>query len=129
MKRVPQPLRGRLFKFGSDDEFARGIVILDAQNIRLAADLAVFDVALALPGGLVNCGDVPLSAGSALETGVHGMGGPWPRLRVALRRAYLSGQSRASRVMVKRHDFESGPFRLCHQVLHAPRDRIFQILL
>jgi len=69
------PLRsGRLFNFGGDKEFLRQRVVLDLQNIRLAADLAVFYVLLAASGGLVDGSRVPYSAGGALEAGFHECG-------------------------------------------------------
>lgn len=74
----------RLFQFGADQELLRRRIVLDAQNVRLAADLAVFDVALPLPGRLVDGSGVPFSAGGALETGFHGV-----------ERAYLSGYIRS----------------------------------
>jgi len=61
----------RSFQFGGDEELLRRGVVLDAQDIRLAANLAVFDVVLAASGGLINGSSVPFSAGSALETGLH----------------------------------------------------------
>lgn len=67
---MPERFRSRLFQFGSDEEFARGIVILDAQNIRLAADPTVLDVRLAASGG-IHRGDVPLATRSTLETAFH----------------------------------------------------------
>ena len=42
------------FQFGGDEEFLRRGVVLDAKDIRFAADLAVFNVALAASGGLVD---------------------------------------------------------------------------
>lgn len=47
------------------------MVILDAQQVGLAAHLAVFHVGLAASGRFVDRRDVPLSAGGALETGFH----------------------------------------------------------
>jgi len=61
----------RSFQFGGDEELLRRGVVLDAQDIWLAANLAVFDIVLAASGGLVNGSSVPFSAGSALETGLH----------------------------------------------------------
>ena len=60
------------FQFGGDEEFLRRGVVLDAKDIGLAADLAVFNVALAASGGLVDGRGVPFAAGGALETGLHG---------------------------------------------------------
>ena len=60
-----------LFEFRCDEELGGGIVVLDSQNIRLAADLAIFNVALAATGGFVDRSDVPLSTRSALETRFH----------------------------------------------------------
>lgn len=71
------PLRSRRkstsgsFQLGCDEELLRGIVVFDSEYVRFAADLAVFDVGLAASGGLVNAGDVPFSARSALEAGFH----------------------------------------------------------
>ena len=69
----------RLFEFGADQELLRRGVVLDPQDIGLAADLAVFDIGLAASSGLVHCRDVPLSAGGALEARFH------------CKTAYLSG--------------------------------------
>lgn len=60
-----------LLQFGLDEEFLRRSVVLDAQDIRLAADLAIFHVALPAPSRLVDRSGVPFSAGSALESGFH----------------------------------------------------------
>ena len=68
---MPQRFLGELFQFCADEEFMRGIVVLDSQDIGLAADLAVFDVGLVASGGLVNRGDVPFSARGALEPRFH----------------------------------------------------------
>ena len=59
------------FQFRGDKEFLRRVVVLDAQHIGLAADLAVFYVALSASGRLVDRGGVPFSAGGALESGFH----------------------------------------------------------
>jgi hypothetical protein len=56
---------------GRDEEFLRGSVILNPQYIRLATDLAVFDIALPAPRRLVHRGGVPLSATRALVASFH----------------------------------------------------------
>jgi hypothetical protein len=60
------------FQFRGDEKFLRGGVILDAKDIGLAANLAIFDVALAASSGLIHEVGVPFSAGCALEAGFHG---------------------------------------------------------
>src|SRR5271165_5683371 len=60
-------------QFGGNKEFLRRRVVFDAQDVRLAADLAVFDVALAASSGFVNRSGIPFSAGGALKTGFHGL--------------------------------------------------------
>lgn len=60
--------RRSAFEFGGDCVGAGGAVPLDMEDVRLAADLAIFDVGLAAAGGLVDCGVVPLAAACALET-------------------------------------------------------------
>ena len=59
------------FQFGGDEELLRRGIVLDAQDVGLAANLAVFDVVLVASGGFVNGSGVPFPAGSALETGLH----------------------------------------------------------
>ena len=61
----------RSFQFCSDEEFLRGCVVFNTQDVRFTADLAILDIALAASGGLVDRRRVPLSAGSALETRFH----------------------------------------------------------
>jgi hypothetical protein len=41
------------------------------QNIGLAADLAILDIGLYSPGGLVDRGLIPLTTACALESGKH----------------------------------------------------------
>ena len=48
-----------------------GIVVFDAEDVGLAANLTVLDVGLAAAGGFVHGRDVPFPAGSALEAGFH----------------------------------------------------------
>ena len=62
-----------LLQFGCDKEFLGRRVVVDPQDVWLAADLAVFYIALPAPGGLVDGGRVPFSAGGALEAGFHGI--------------------------------------------------------
>lgn len=64
-------LRIELFQFSGDEEFSRGCVILDAKHIGIAADLAVFYIALGTSGRFVDGGGVPFSARCALEAGFH----------------------------------------------------------
>jgi len=52
-------------------EFLRQRIVFHTKHIGLAADLAVFDIALPAAGGFVHAGDVPLSTARALETGLH----------------------------------------------------------
>jgi hypothetical protein len=54
-----------------DEELIRRDVILHAEHVRLAADLAVFHVPLPASRGFVDGSLVPLSAGCALKTGLH----------------------------------------------------------
>jgi hypothetical protein len=61
----------RLFQFRSDEEFFGGVVVFDAQDVRLAANLAVFDVGLAPSGRGIDGGNVPFSARGALEARFH----------------------------------------------------------
>lgn len=69
---MPEQFRGiRLFEFRGNKEFAGRSVVLDAQNIGFAANLAIFDVRLPAPRRLVDRGNIPLPAGGALETGFH----------------------------------------------------------
>src|ERR1700722_13318327 len=68
---VFRPSTSRLFQLSRDEEFLRRRVVLHAQYVRLAADLAVFNVTLAAPSGFIDRGRVPFSAGRALETGFH----------------------------------------------------------
>ena len=67
-------------QFRGDEEFLRRVVVLDVKNIRLAADLAVFDVVLAATRGLIHGSCVPFPAGRALETGFHGFRESIPQL-------------------------------------------------
>ncbi len=61
----------RLFQRGGDDEFLRRRIVLYAQYVGPAANLAVFDVALPASRGFVNVGGVPFSTTRALKTGFH----------------------------------------------------------
>ena len=67
---MTEPGRASL-QLRGDQEFLRRVVVLHAQNVRLAADLAIFDIALVASGGLVDRGGIPFSAGRALETRFH----------------------------------------------------------
>ena len=60
-----------LLEFGTDKEFTGGTVVLDSKYIRLAADLAVFDIGLAPSRGLVYRGHAPLTARRTLKAGFH----------------------------------------------------------
>jgi hypothetical protein len=60
-----------LFQLSRDEEFLTRRVVLHAQDVGLAADLAVFHVTLAPPGGFIDRGRIPFSAGRALEAGFH----------------------------------------------------------
>ena len=61
-----------LFELGRDEEFAGRIVVLNAQDVWLAANLTIFNIELSPAGRLVDGGDVPLSTRGALEAGLHG---------------------------------------------------------
>ena len=58
-------------QFRTDDVLLRGVIPADSQDIRLAANLAVFHVALARAGGKIHLGLIPFTATSTLETGKH----------------------------------------------------------
>jgi len=58
-------------EFGGDKEFLRRIIVLHAQNVRFAADLAILDIALAASGGLIDGSGIPFAAGGALEPRFH----------------------------------------------------------
>lgn len=60
-----------LLQFGTDHKLAVASIPSNQKNIGLAADLAVFHVALAGTGGFVDGRVVPLTAACALETGKH----------------------------------------------------------
>jgi hypothetical protein len=60
------------FQFSGDKKLLRGVVVFDAKDIGLAANLAILDVALAASSGLIHGGGVPFSARCALEAGFHG---------------------------------------------------------
>jgi len=64
-------LSAESLQFSSDEEFLRRRVVLDTKYIGLAADLAIFDLALAASRRLIHGRDIPLSAGRALEAGFH----------------------------------------------------------
>jgi hypothetical protein len=69
---IRDPRSAFSFQFSGDEKFLRGVVVLDAKDIGLAANLAIFDVALAASSGLIHGGGVPFSARCALEAGFHG---------------------------------------------------------
>jgi hypothetical protein len=54
-----------------NEKLLRRCVIFQAQYIRLAANLAIFDVALPPPRGFIHSRDIPLTATRALETCFH----------------------------------------------------------
>lgn len=58
-------------QFRADYVLLRGVIPADSQDIRLAANLAIFHVALARTGGRIHLGLIPFTATSALETGKH----------------------------------------------------------
>src|SRR5690242_2902483 len=76
------------FQFCRNKEFLRRVVILHAQHIRLAANLAVFHVTLPPPCGFVDRSSVPLSARGTLKAGVH----------LFWNRAYLTKQATQSEI-------------------------------
>ena len=61
----------RLVELGGDPELLFFGIVFQKEEIRLAAILAIFHVALTAPGGFVDGGDVPLAAAGALEAGFH----------------------------------------------------------
>jgi hypothetical protein len=64
-------VQGSSFQLGADEELLRRDIILNLQNVGLAADLAIFHVALPAPGTRVHGGGVPLAAACALKASVH----------------------------------------------------------
>jgi len=56
---------------GRDKELPGRVVVLNAENVRLAADLAIFDVDLAAARGFVDPRRIPFTARSTLEAGFH----------------------------------------------------------
>jgi hypothetical protein len=62
---------GRSFRLGGNEELGGGVVVLDPEQVLLAANLAVFDVTLASSRGLVDDGFVPFAAECALEARFH----------------------------------------------------------
>ena len=69
---LPRPARMAVqfwstFKFGTDRILGRGHVPANVEHVRLAADLAVFDILLATTRGFIHGGLVPFPAPSALE--------------------------------------------------------------
>ena len=77
MRRRDDWLRGdaptlpELFQFGSDQKFFRFWIAGNFQDVGLAADLAVFDVALHTAGRFVHDRFVPLTATGTLEGWGH----------------------------------------------------------
>ena len=57
----------RLLELGGNPELIFFRIVFEKEQVWLAADLAVFHVALTTPGGFVDGGDVPLAAACALE--------------------------------------------------------------
>lgn len=62
---------GELLQLSSDEELPHFLIVGDAQKIWLAADLAVFDVALLRSRGFIHGSLVPLAAPGALEACFH----------------------------------------------------------
>src|SRR6202035_1095520 len=60
-----------LLQRGGDEEFLRRRIVLDLQQVRLAAGLAVFDIVLPPPCGLINRGGIPFTATSTLKSRIH----------------------------------------------------------
>ena len=56
------------FKLGMDREGLVGGAPAYVEDVRLAADLTVFDVALAAAGGFIDSGVVPFAAACALKS-------------------------------------------------------------
>jgi len=61
----------RLLELGGDPELLFFGIVFELKQVRLAANLAVLDVALTTSGGFVDVGHVPLAAAGALEAGFH----------------------------------------------------------
>lgn len=68
---VAQRSRSDSFERGCNDEFLRRRIVLDAQNIRLAANLAVLDIGLPASGAFIHSGRIPLAAPRTLKTSFH----------------------------------------------------------
>jgi hypothetical protein len=64
-------LKADLLQFRGNHELRQFRIIVDVKQVGLAANLAIFHVALFPSGGFVHRGLIPLTAGCALETGVH----------------------------------------------------------
>jgi len=60
------------FELRGNEKFLRGIVVLDPQHVRFAAYLAIFHIALPVPGRFIHGGRVPLATSRTLEAGFHG---------------------------------------------------------
>jgi hypothetical protein len=63
--------RNSSLQFSPDEELLRRNVIFNLQNVGLAADLTIFNVALAAAGTRVHRGEVPLTATCALKASFH----------------------------------------------------------
>jgi hypothetical protein len=61
----------RLLQLRSDDKLCARFVVFNVENVRLATDLAIFDVTLATSCGLVDRGRIPFSARRALKPCFH----------------------------------------------------------
>jgi hypothetical protein len=56
---------------GGNEEFLHLSIVLNPQHIRLAADLAVFHIALPAACGFIHRGGIPLAATRTLKTSFH----------------------------------------------------------
>ena len=57
-----------LFQLSANGIFTRRVIPTDVEHIRLAANLAVFDITLARAGSGVNLGFIPFTAAGTLES-------------------------------------------------------------
>jgi hypothetical protein len=66
------PVQGKmLLQLSSDEKLLRGRVIVGAQHVGLAADLAIFNVTLPLSRGFIHDDRVPFSTARALIATFH----------------------------------------------------------
>ena len=68
---ISRSRREQLLQCRRNKEFLRRRIVLHAQHIGLAADLAVFDVALPVPRGFVHGRYIPLATTRTLKASFH----------------------------------------------------------